>query len=265
MEATANPAVPSGTWSVVAERDLRDTWLGGRALPLMLAYSLLLGVTTYLVAVNAALNFLEQRESVALTLQVAVAVGGLLAMLGAADAISGERERGTLETLLLTPTPRRSLVLGKAVGAMSLWFGAYAVSLPYVWYLGHDVGVFWSAALSGLLVGTLLAAFLVGFGLVLSCYARSNRLSLAVGLFALLALFAPTQMPSAAQQGWFGDALLHVDPFTSGLHLLGRIVVNGQSLGPELGWLVGPLVAAVVAALAVLAVAPSVSLRAGDR
>jgi len=50
-----------------------------------------------------------------------VAIGSLLALLAAADAISGERERGTLETLLLAPISRRSLVIGKGVAALTLW------------------------------------------------------------------------------------------------------------------------------------------------
>ena len=42
---------------------------------MMVAFSLLLSVTTYLVATNQALNFLEQREAVNLTLQIGVTVG----------------------------------------------------------------------------------------------------------------------------------------------------------------------------------------------
>lgn len=263
--AARTTPVSHRSWLVVAERELRDTWLTGRALPLMLAYALLLSVTTYLVAINQELNFLEQRESAGLTLQVAVAVGGLLALLGAADALSGERERGTLESLLLTPAPRRALVIGKGVAALSLWIGAYVVSLPYVWYLGRDVGVVGVSATAGLVVGTLLALFLVGFGLLVSTYSTSNKLSLSVCLFALLALYAPSQMPSAAQQGWAGDLLLHVDPFTSGLRFLDRLVINGHSWADEIGWLVGPMVAAALAVTAALAVAPRLSLRSGDR
>ncbi len=90
-------------WLVVARQELRDLWLGGRGLLLTLAFSVLLSVMTYLGATNEGLNFLERREAVNLTLQVGVAVGVLLALLAAADAISGERERGTLESLLLTP------------------------------------------------------------------------------------------------------------------------------------------------------------------
>src|SRR2546423_8808632 len=113
VEGTARPPA----WAVVAGQELRDLWLGGRGLILSLAFSLLLSVLAYLVATNQALNFLEQRESVNLTLQVAIAVGALLALLGAADSVSGERERGSLETLLLTPASRLQLTLGKLLAA----------------------------------------------------------------------------------------------------------------------------------------------------
>jgi hypothetical protein len=90
--AERNP--PRRAWTIVGEWELRDLWLGGRGLLLGLAFSVLLSVLAYLTATNTALNFLEQRESVNLTLQVAIAVGALLALISAADTVSGERERG---------------------------------------------------------------------------------------------------------------------------------------------------------------------------
>ena len=252
-------------WMVVAERELRDLWLAGRGLPLLLAYSGLLSVTSYLVAANQALNFLEQREAVSLTLQVAVAVGALLVLLGAADAVSGERERGTLESLLLSPAPRRALVIGKAVAALSLWVAAWIVSLLYVWYLGRGVGVVGLAVASSLVVGSLLAVFLAGYGLLISAIVSSNRLSLSVSLFALLALYAPTQMPTAMQHSWIGELLLRVDPFTAGLRYLGNLIINGHSPGQDAGWLIGPVVAAVVAVAVALAVANRLTLHGGDQ
>jgi len=250
---------------VVAERELRDLWLAGRGLPLLLAYTLLLSATSYLVAANQALNFLEQREAVSLTLQVAVAVGALLVLLGAADSVSGERERGTLESLLLSPAPRRALIIGKGSAALSLWAAAWAVSVPYVWYLGRGVGVVGVAVASSLVVGSLLAVFLSGYGLLISTIASSNRLSLSVSLFALLALYAPTQMPTAVQNSWIGELLLRVDPFTAGLRYLGKLVINGHSPGQDAGWLIGPVVAAAIAAAVALLVADRLTLHGGDQ
>jgi ABC-2 type transport system permease protein len=253
--------VSSRTWSVVAEQELRDLWLAGRGLPLAFVYSLLLSIITYLVATNTALNFLEQRESVNLTLQVALAVGALLALLAAADAVSGERERGTLETLLLAPVSRRDLLLGKLGAAFSLWAAAFALTVPYVWFIGRGAGIVGVALAVGALVGTLLAVFLVSLGGLVSVFARSNRISLSLGLFFLLALFAPTQLPSSAQRGWLGEALLRANPMTAGEHYVGKLLVDGHAWTQDASWLASPGVAAAISAL--LAWASAGSLRLG--
>jgi ABC-2 type transport system permease protein len=264
LEHTA-PRAATPAWLVVIEQELQDLWIAGRALAMMLAFSVLLSVTTYLVATNQALNFLEQREAVNLTLQIGVAVGALIVLLGAADALSGERERGTLESLLLTPAPRRELVIGKGLAALSLWLGAFLVLVPYVWFIGRGINVVGVSLFSGLAVGTLLAVFLAGFGLLISAIAGSNRMSLSISLFVLLALYAPNQMPTGAQQGWAGDLLLRIDPLSSGLHYLGKIVVDGHGAGQDASWLLSPVIAAVLACAAALLFGGRVSLRAGER
>ena len=231
-------------------------------LPLSVAFSLLLSVLAYLVATNRALNFLEQRESVNLTLQVAIAVGALLALLGAADAVSGERERGSLEALLLTPASRLELTTGKLLAAVSLWGAAFALTVPYVWFLGRGVGIVGVALAAGALVGTLLAVFLVSLGMLISVFARSNRVSLSVSLFALLVLFAPTQFPTGAQQGWLGDFLLRANPLTAGEHYVGKLVVDAHSWRVDISWLLSPIIAAFAFA-ALAAVAGARFLRLG--
>jgi ABC-2 type transport system permease protein len=252
------------SWAVVTWQELRDLWLGGRGLLLTFAFSVLLSLIAYLVATNTALNFLEQRESVNLELQVAIAVGTLLTLLAAADAVSGERERGTLESLLLTPVSRREISTGKLLAACSLWLAAFVVTVPYVWFLGRGVGVVANAILVGLVVGTLLAIFLASLGLVISIISASNRVSLSVSLFLLLALFAPTQLPSSAQKGWAGDLLLRVNPLTAGEHYVGKILVDGHAWSTDVSWLASPLVAAAVFAVAALLIGSrSIRLRGG--
>jgi ABC-2 type transport system permease protein len=250
-----------GAWVVVARQELRDLWLAGRGLPLMLAFTLLLSVVTWLTAANQALNFLEQHEAVSLTLQVAVAVGALLALLVAADAFSGERERGTLESLLLTPVPRWELALGKLLAAASAWVAAFVLAIPYLWVLGHGVGATGRAVAAGAIVGTLLAVALTGFAIAVSALARSNRLSLSVSLLVLLALFAPTQFPTGARQGWAGELLQRVNPITAANHYIGNLIVDGHAWTRDLAWLISPAVAAALLAVVALALAPRVVAR----
>lgn len=237
---------------VVLEQELRDLWLGGRGLLLCIGFSALVSVLAYLVATNTDLNFLEQRESTSLILQAAIAVGGLLALLVAADTVSGERERGTLETLLLTPVSRRQIAGGKLLAALSLWLAAFAITLPYVWFLGRGVGIVGDAIVAGLVVGTLLAVFLTSLGFVISLFAASNRVSLSLSLFLLFAVYAPTQLPAGAQQAWAGELLLRVNPISAGERYVSRILVQGHSWSHDLSWLVSPVIAAVVCAAAAL-------------
>jgi len=207
----------------------------------------------------------EQRESVNLAMQVAVTVGVLVTLVVSADAISGERERGTLEALLLTPVSRRAIVGGKLVGALTLWFGAFAVSAPYVWVLGHGVSLVAEALLLGLVVGTLLAFALAALGLLISSVSNSNKISLSVSLFLLLALFAPTQLP-ASPQGWFGDVLVRVNPVGAAVHYLTTVLVDGQDWTSNLSYLVSPvLLAALTGGALVAAGSRMVRLHPGVR
>jgi ABC-2 type transport system permease protein len=244
---------PTPPWLVVAGRECRDLWVGGRGPALVFAVSVLLSVLTYLLATDKVLNYLEQREAVDLALQVAVAVGVLVTMVISADAISGERERGTLEALLLTPAPRRQVAAGKLLAALTLWLAAFLVSLPYVWVLGRGVAVLGAALPLGLLVGSLLAVALAAVGLVISGLSGSNRMSLSTSLFVLLALAAPSQLPAGARQGWLGGLLVRLNPVASGMNYLGAVLGTGHRWTRDLSYLVSPALIAVLAGAALLA------------
>ncbi len=58
-----------------------------------------------------------------------------------ADAISGERERGTLEALLVTPVGRRHIVVGKLLAATTMWMASLVVVLPLVLVMADGPGV----------------------------------------------------------------------------------------------------------------------------
>jgi ABC-2 type transport system permease protein len=232
---------------------------------LLFCLSVLLSAVTYLASTNQALNFLERREAVNLVLQFAVGVGVLLTLIVTADAISGERERETLESLLVTPVSRRAIIAGKLIAGMSLWFGAYLVSVPYLWLLARDVGILSRSLTLGLLVGSLVALGLGCIGLLISAVSSSNRISLAVSLFLLVILFAPTQLPSGLPAGWFFDVIERLNPVASALAYISGQLVQAQPWTEDLSLLVSPLLAVVLAGGALVIAGPRlVRLSAGS-
>jgi ABC-2 type transport system permease protein len=138
------------------------------------------------------------------------------------------------------------------------------VAVPYVWFLGRDVGAVDDALIAGFLVGTLVAIALSAFGIIVSVLASTNRLSLSVSLFVLLALFAPTLLPAGAKQGWAGELLLRVNPMTAAEHYMRNIVINQYEWTKELSWLISPVAASIGLAIVAIMVVPRfIGLRGG--
>ena len=260
----ARAADADAGWRIVAEQEFRELWFSGRAVLLLFAFSMLLSVLTYLAATNQVLNFLERREAVSLLVQAAVAVGALLTLVVSADAISGERERETLENLLLAPVSRRAILAGKLVVALSLWAGCLLVLMPYVVVLGRGLSITTTGLAVSAAVGTLLSLGLAGMGICVSTLANSNRVSLAASLFLLLALYVPTQLPTGPSQGWFFDLLQRIDPVAASLHYLSETLVAGHVWTRDLEFLVSSAVLAIAFVAVLIVAAPRlVTLRAG--
>jgi ABC-2 type transport system permease protein len=241
--AIERPSGPRAGWLVVAGQELRDIWFSARGPAIIIGYSLLLSLLTYLAASNEELNIIDQRDTVNLVTQIAMAFAVVVSLLFSADSISGERERETLESLLLTPVPRRQIALGKLLAAVTVWPVMLVVALPYLWALRAGTGLFTDALLAALVVGTLLVAAFGSLGLLVSIFSASNRLSLAVTFFVFVVLLAPTQLPLS---GWFGDLITQVSPMSAGSTFLQRVIVREHAWGDELHLLIAPLVAALV-------------------
>ena len=249
------------SWLVVMRYELADLWLGTKGLSVLFAYSLALGLLAYLASANAGINLLDARESVGVLVQTSIGLGTLAALVVSADAISGERERGTLEALLVTPVPRRHLVIGKLLAATSMWLASLVVALPFVAVMADGPGIAADAVTVLLVAGSLVAAALTALGLAVSSLAMSNRVSLAASIAVLLVLAAPSQLAAVTSGGALGSILVTANPVSAGLRLASDILVKRQAWSDQLTYLISPVVAAVV--LTAVAVALSHRLELG--
>ncbi len=261
MAEARREASTTRPWAIIAAHELRGLWLSAKGLTVLLGYTVLLSLMTYLAATSSELNLLDARESIGVIVQIAIGLGTLAALVVSADAISGERERDTLESLLLTPVPRRDLVIGKMIAASSMWLAGTVVALPYVAAMAQGPAITADAVLVLLTVGPLVGAALTALGMAFSAVSMSNRVSLAGAIVALLVLAAPSQLPAISSQGALAAILVTVNPVSAGLKLASNVLVAQQSWSSQWTYLISPLVAAT--ALTVLAVRMSGRVRLG--
>jgi ABC-2 type transport system permease protein len=253
---------PRPGWVVVARQETLDLWLSAKGLSVLLVFSVALALLSYLASGDAAINLLDARESVGVVVKTAIGLGTLTALVVSADAVSGERERGTLEALLVTPTLRRHLVVGKLLGATTMWIAALIVALPFVWVLADGPGVVVDAVAVLVISGGLVAIALTALGLAISSLVMSNRVSLAASISILLLLASPSQLPAIAKSATLGPILLKASPVSAALTVADNVLVKQQPWSEQWAYLVSPILAATV--LTALAIALSRRLELGD-
>lgn len=141
-----------------------------------------------------------------------------------------EKQQGTMEHLLVTPTNRLALYFGRGVIPILLSLATVAVGIAYAVFLfGVSVQV---SSLPSLAVSVTLTAFaMVGFGLLLggvALYLRTSiilaNLFLFIGLLLSGVNFPASQLPAVLQ--WIGYGF----PLTWGLAAV-RASVAGDPLG----------------------------------
>ena len=175
----------------------------------------------------------------------------------ALDSTAGERERGSLEPLLMTPAPRGALVLGKWAAASAVGMGVALMScfsfLPGQWLLRsealaamfhfglREAGLFLALLLPlAAMAAALLMAVAIRCRSVKEAQASGSVVVMAMSMVPLLAL-----LNQGADPGWYAWV-----PGLAQFTLMNRVLEGGV---PGAAQLLPPLLTA--AALTVLALA----------
>lgn len=166
-----------------------------------------------------------------------------------AMGITRERERGTLEQLIVSPVRSIELVIGKILPYLAIGY----VQMTIVLVVGTLVFDVPFAGSWGLLYGlsSLFIAACLALGLFFSTIARTQQQAMQMSVFYLLPnlllsgfMFPFEGMPKLAQA--IGQAI----PLTHFLRIIRGIVLRGATwtdLAPEVGWLAAIAGALVVA------------------
>ncbi len=257
-------------WRIVLWRELRDQWIGGKALTMILIYTILLGIYAYLFASNSELNLLPLKQMVLEIVKAAVFVGLFICLIVGADSVSGERERATLEGLLLTPTSRREIVVGKFLSALSPWPVALAVAIPYWVVLSKGDPALGQALLWGPLMGTLLAPAFTGLGMLVSMWCSSNKTSMLVSVALYLVLILPATYSGLAtvtvstQAAERSNLFQMANPMAAGVRVLSDVVMSDAPVRQVLLWMTAPVVFPILVLAALFLYAgPSLQLEPG--
>ncbi len=177
------------------------------------------------------------------------------ALYTALDVFTGEKERGTLETLLSSRVDRRSVVIAKFATVLLLSLGAGAVGL--LAFTGAvavgamqtpDGELVLSAGTAGVLTALLLpvAVQLAAAMTVIAAYAPDYKRGQALAMPAMLVVVTPAGL--SAMPG------IELGPALALVPVAGVALAMRDALAGDLGWAMGGLVAVASLAYAAAAV-----------
>ncbi len=254
----------SPVWKVVRKgvRDaLHDRWL--------ITYAVLLGTLGVLAAVlglrsSAGLGLQMFGRTTATLTNLCLMLAPLVGLSMGATAIAGERDRGTLETLLAQPLDRKDLLLGKYVGLLLSLAAATVVGFtPAAFVVAGYAGVAslpWYALFPTLAI--LLIGSMLGMGVLISVRSHGGVQAQGRAIFTwflfvlmydllLMGTLVASGLSSAAL-----SALLVLNPVDSARVLVVlALEPDLYLLGPAGALLVGRLTGAGTAALLLLTLA----------
>ena len=251
MTATAS-SPPAATrsdrpvWWLVFRQELDDLWVGGKALNLLILFGILMSITAFLLATNSELSLTPPRMMIVVMVQSAITFGLFIGLVIAAESFSGERERATLEPLLLAPAGRRQIALGKFLAALSPWPIAYLFCVPYVITLSQGDLALWPVLVWGAIVGTLTTVAFTGLGMLVSLWSNNSRTSLFVGLMIYIVALLPAQLPGEFQATAAGAVVQAVDPLEAVRQFLLKGFIDVRPVEELWPLLYAPVLATVV-------------------
>lgn len=216
--------------SLIARKEAGELLLSLRGLAWLMAVAVALSAFGLLLVSNTELSLLDNAQVVYDMVGIVTALGGLLGLVVGLDAVAGERERGSLVPLLLTPASRDAILAGKLGGVAIAWAVMYALALPYLWAVGSTGQNLWQ----GMVVLALLGSPVVlGFGFLgmgLGARLASARAGLLTGLITLVVAASPLLLGPSLRQSTIGRAFDAVNPFSAAVNAYDAVIIDSQTI-----------------------------------
>ena len=215
---------------LIAEKEVKESIYGVKGSMWAVLCALVLSLMSYLLLTDKELSLLDQTEMLYIVTSLSVGLGLLVAGILGGDAIAGERERTTLESALLAPVSRSSLVAGKVWAVLAAWLLIFAISAPYILVVGAGSTVYASALIYTFVLGTLCVAGFAALVVGLSALAGSGRSVTLGSLTIFVAMAAPTLLGTALQKSWFGSIYNALSPFAQVRLSLDSVIMDKETL-----------------------------------
>ena len=219
----------------LVRKEIYEDLAATRGSILFLIAGMVLSAFSILLVSNTELSLLDNAQAVYMMCGIIVMLGTLIAVIRGSDGFAGERERDTLEPLMLTPATTQNLAHAKLIGILFTWMILFCVSTPYLWAVGSTGQNLWSTIPYLFATGTLLVLIFASASLALSSRTRRIKSALSMGLTLLLLAGTPFVLGASLRQSAVGRFMDLVNPIAGALNTLDSTIIDSQGFVFQVG------------------------------
>ncbi|MCD9026445.1 ABC transporter permease [Cohnella silvisoli] len=248
----------------LVKKESKEHIFSRKGLGFLFVVSLLLSVMSFGFISVKELSLLDQPTVVMTAFRLLLGINILISMVFASTMVAGEKEKGTLESLLLTPLTKRKIIIGKLTAILVFWFVVTLISLPYFFVLSFGTNMFPTILFFLYIVGTALVIAFSSIALIFSTILASTKNAMILGILIFLITLIPMFLSTTMKKSGFAKRINDYSPVSASMKSMKDIFINKLGSSDILVGLIPVIVFLLLTVLLALMISKKVDFLRGE-
>ncbi|HHH20520.1 MAG TPA: ABC transporter, partial [Nitratifractor sp.] len=213
---------------VLIKKEFHELFFSVKGLFYFLVVSVILSLFSALLVTNTELSLLDNAQALYMISGIILALMMLISSVYGSDAIAGERERRTLETLLITPIGASEIALSKLAFSSLLYFLLFLIGLPYFIAIGSSGQNVAVGLVYLFFIGWMLSIIYTSIAIYISQNVNSLKNSMMITLAIVLISATPLIISPAMRKAGLGKVMDYLNPFGDAVNTLDSVIIDSE-------------------------------------
>ena len=212
------------------KKEIREHVISRKGMWIFFAISILFSGLTYSFISVKELSLLAQVEVTMTFMKLLIGISILFSIILGSTMVSGEREQGTLESLLLTPISKVKIIFAKVVGILVFWLLISFISIPYLFALTYGTNLLGTILLFMYVIALPLVMSFSLLSLAFSSWISSSKNATLLSIVLFLVTAIPMFLSTTMKKSGFAHLVDTVSPVSSSMLTMKDWLLNKLSV-----------------------------------
>lgn len=210
----------------LVKKETKEHIFSRKGIAFLFVVSLLMSILSFSFISVKELSLLDQPTVIMTALKLLLGINILISMVIGSTMIAGEKEKGTLESLLLTPLTKRKIIFGKLIAILIFWLMVTLVSMPYLFVLAYQANLFPTILIYLYGIGTVLIISFSSIALIFSTILVSTKNAMILAIMTFLITAIPMFLSTTMKKSGLAKVISENSPVSASMKAMKDIFIT---------------------------------------